>query len=300
MSHHDVIVIGSGITGLAAARQSLRHALSTITFEARFVGGLVVNINHLDGDMQGAGMDLAMDRMAEISDLGAAHLPATVSAITRDDQGLTVHSDAGNHRAGAVIVASGAQIRQLGVPGEAELENLGVSRCADCDGPLFQGQDIVVVGGGDSALQEALVLARFARQVRVVHRGSQFGGQAHLAGAVAAAANITVLWETTVEAVLGDDAVRAVRIRNAAEGREQEIACTGFFAYPGLEPMCAFMPDAIARDERGFLVTDAGLCTTLPGVFAAGAVRAGFGGRLAHAMAEGIAAADTARDWLRR
>lgn len=292
---HDVIVIGSGITGLSAARQSLRNGLATATMEAQFVGGLVVNINHLDGDIPGSGTDLAMDWMAEIGDLGANNISATAVSIRREQHDLIVESDAGSHRTAAVIVASGAQIRRLGIPGEAELEDQGVSRCADCNGPLYQNHDVVVVGGGDSALQEALVLSRFARQVALVHRGTRFRAQRHLIDQIGNHPNISVQLRTQVEAVLGVQAVAAVRVKNLDDETRREIACTGFFAYVGLEPACEFVPDTVGRDPLGFLLTDAGMQTAMPGVFAAGAVRSGYGGLLSHAVAEGTAAANAVK-----
>ena len=192
-----------------------------------------------------------------------------------------------------MIVASGAAIRRLGVPGEAELEGQGVSHCAECDGPLFQGKDVVVVGGGDSALQEALALAQFAARVHLLHRGPAFRARRHFVEAVAAEPKISVRFRTEVEAVTGERGVEAVRLKGGGE-----IACAGFFAYPGLQPVCGFVPAAAARDAQGALVTDAGMRTTMPGVYAVGAVRAGYGGLLSHAMADGVAAASAAKSAL--
>lgn len=293
---HDIIVIGCGITGLNAAREALQNGMTTATLEALFFGGLVVNINHLDGEIAGSGMDLATELTTEVSDLGADKIAATAVAIRRDGNDLIVESDAGNHRAGAVIVASGARIKRLGIPGEAEFEDQGVSRCADCNGPFFQNQEVVVVGGGDSALQEAQVLAQFARQVHLVHRGTQFRARRHLVDQIAGHSNISLHWRTQVEAVLGAQSVQAVRVRNLDDEARREIACTGFFAYVGLEPACEFVPEAVLRDPLGFLLTDAAMQTAMPGVFAAGAVRSGYGGLLSHAIAEGVAAANSLKE----
>jgi thioredoxin reductase (NADPH) len=291
---HDLIVIGTGITGLSAARQALESGLSTLALESLLYGGLVTNINELDGEIEGSGVDLAAGLMLKVRKLGGEQLAATAQSIASEDGTLAVKSDAGQHRARAVIIASGARLRRLGVPGEAEFEDKGVSHCADCDGPFYKGRDVVVVGGGDSALQEALVLAEYANQVHLVHRGEQFRAQQHLADRIPSCANITVHWRTTIEAVLGDDAVRAVRVRRHGEAQAAEIPCAGFFAYIGLEPACEFVPDAVLRDAGGGLLTDADLRTAVPGLFAAGAVRSGYGGLLTHAVAEGVQAAKSA------
>ena len=297
--HHDVIVIGCGITGLNAARHALRSGMTTAVVEGQFVGGLVLNINHLDGEFSGSGMDHATDLMSEILDLGAVSVSATTTAIRHEGQRLVAVTDAGEFAGRAIIVASGARLKRLGIPGEAELEERGVSRCADCDGPLYQNQDVVVVGGGDSALQEALVLAQFARKVHLVHRGAHFRARAHLVEQVAAARNIETLWRTQVLNVLGDQSVQAVRLRKLDDATTRDIACAGFFAYVGLEPASEFVPAAALRDPSGFLLTDTHMRTGLAGLFAAGAVRAGYAGLLSHAVAEGIAAADAAIAGLR-
>ena len=288
---YDVIVIGAGITGLTAAKHAAQSGLSTASIEALMFGGLVLNINELEGETQGSGTDLASNLMMEISDLGVANLSETVTALGREGSHLTVTTDAGTHRARAVIVASGARLKRLGIPGETEFEYKGVSQCADCDGPMFKDEEVVVVGGGDSALQEALVLAQFCKRVHLVHRGTQFRAQRHLVDAVAARDNIVPVWNSVAEAVLGGTMVEKVRVRNVAGSAASDIACAGFFAYIGLAPACEFVPAELARDASGCLVTNAALQTGLPGVYAAGAVRAGYGGLLTHAVAEGAAAA---------
>jgi len=290
MQRFDVIVIGCGIAGLSAARGCLRNGMNTATLEALLPGGLVLNVNHLDGEIQGSGMDLATELMTEIGNLGAQNLSGAVDAVRAEGGELLVSSEAGEHRAKAVIVASGARIRRLGIPGEAELEGQGVSQCAECDGPLFQGQVVVVVGGGDSALQEALAVSQFARRVHLLHRGGAFRARRHLVDAVAAEPKIEVRFRTEAQAVEGSRGVEAVRLKDG-----EEIPCAGFFAFPGLEPVCGFVPEAAARDANGCLVTDVGLRTTMPGVYAAGAVRSGYGGLLSHAVAEGVAAARSTR-----
>ena len=293
----DVIVIGEGASGLAAAGALAAAGLRVATLEAQLFGGLVININELDPspvDHTVGGAEFCAELMQKNADLGVTSIQEAATGITQAANGFEVMTDAARYAARQVIIASGARLRKLGVPGETAFEGRGVSQCADCDGPMMQGAAAVVVGGGDSALQEALVLTQFCSRVHLVHRGERFRARAHFADHVAANEKITVHRNATVEEIRGGQMVETVRIRHA-DGRTEDIASAGLFAYIGLEPSTAFAPPAIARDASGFLVTNDSLETALAGVWAIGAVRSGHDGSLAGALADAERAAAAIR-----
>jgi thioredoxin reductase (NADPH) len=281
---YDVIVIGAGITGLTASRLLARRGLAVANLEGALFGGLITNINALEGAFEGSGADLASNLMLEIADLGCATLSESVTGLRHDAHGLSVATEAGEHRARAVLVASGAALKRLGVPGEAEFAYKGVSQCADCDGPMFQGQDVVVAGGGDSALQEALVLSECCARVHVLHRGEELTARPDWITALHRRDNVALTPHAEIVAIEGGEVVERVRARVA--GIDKVVPCAGVFAYVGLAPSTAFLPSTVERDARGAVVTDGSGATTLRGVFAAGAARAGHGGTLADAVAD--------------
>jgi thioredoxin reductase (NADPH) len=295
-TQHDVIVIGCGVAGLAAARQALEDGLRVAALEALLPGGLITNVNQLDGPVSGSGAEIAAIMMDEAVQLGLENLEAQATGLQQDGDGWLVTSDGGVHGARAVIIACGARLKKLGVPGEDVFEHKGVSHCADCDGPMMGGQDVAVVGGGDSALQSALSLAGYCREVHLIHRGTAFGARSHLAAAVADTGNICIHWSAEVAALLGDDQLTAVRVTDRGTGAVSELAVAGFFAFVGLDPACDFVPADLdlERDAKGFLVTDEARQTRRPGLYAAGAVRVGCGGLVSDAIEDGRCAAQSA------
>ncbi len=300
-SQFDLLVIGEGIAGLTAARAAARRGLSVATFEANIFGGLVLNVNELDPVPPGAGAsgtDYASTLMSECSEAGVVSHSEPVEALAAANGTVTLTTAEGTHSARAVIVASGASLKRLGVPGETEYAYKGVSQCADCDGPLFQGAEVVVVGGGDSALQEALVLAHYADRVHVLMRGAAPRAKPEWLARVKAEPKIAFHPQTTVQRIEGGQMVERVVVRGA-DGTERPLACAGLFAYIGLEPNTAFLSPTLERDASGRLVTDEKMATSLARVFAAGAVRAGDDGTLAGAARDAEAAAGAAMAALR-
>ncbi|MDP2241042.1 MAG: FAD-dependent oxidoreductase [Burkholderiales bacterium] len=294
----DVIVIGEGIAGLTAAGALARHGLKTATLEAKLFGGLVINVNELEPAPQEdavSGAEFASELVQANAELGIASIQEEVTGLTFDGDIKHALTAGGSYSARHVIIASGARLKKLGVPGETELEGRGVSQCADCDGPMYQGEDVVVVGGGDSALQEALVLARFCNTVHLVHRGGGFQAQQRFIEQVNDNPKIATIWNAAVENITGSRMVEKVCVRLAG-GRIQDIPCAGIFAFIGLMPNSEFLPQQIARNDTGFVVTDDRLQTSLPGVWAIGAVRAGYSGILRDAVKEGHRVAETIRE----
>jgi thioredoxin reductase (NADPH) len=285
---YDVIVIGEGVSGLAAAGALAQAGLKVATLEAQLFGGLVINVNELEPRPEGlpaSGAELASEMMQANAERGVTSIQEAVTAL-RDAGALKqAVTDSGTYSARHIVVASGGRLRKLGVPGEAEFEGRGVSQCADCDGPMYQNEEAIVVGGGDSAFQEALVLANYCHKVLLVHRGEQFKATPHLVEQVKANEKISIVRNATVDAILGSKMVEKARLRHA-DGRVEELPCAGVFAYIGLEPNTGFLPVSVERSEGGFVRTDDAFETTLPGVSAIGAVRSGYGGTLTDALDE--------------
>ncbi|MBW8783342.1 MAG: FAD-dependent oxidoreductase [Novosphingobium sp.] len=289
----EVAVIGGGLAGLSAARQAARLGKLVTLFEGSgLYGGLVATVGEVSGLPFGgepSGQEIAIAALEECQKVGVRVIEAGVAQIGLGEQ-LSLTDDLGEfHQPDAVIVASGASLRRLGVPGEEEFLGRGVSRCATCDGGFYRGREVVVIGGGDSAVHEALVLARTSGQVTVVSR-SPLSAQREYIDKLDARENVRFVWGSEVTAIVGENGVSGVRLRNRNDGSESELACSGVFPFIGLEPNTRFLPPTLL-DADGLVRTNADFASADPRVFTVGAARANYGGHLIQAMAEGVGAA---------
>jgi thioredoxin reductase (NADPH) len=291
---YDILVIGGGMAGLTAARLAAEHGLSVAALdEGGHMGGLVMNVGRIDGFPAAdgvSGVELAAAALEALVENGVEIIPGRATGLALDGDGKTVVTENGRHVARTLVLASGARLRALGVPGEAALFGRGVSQCADCDAGFFTGQHVVVVGGGDSALQEALHLADHADSITVLTRGNALRAREDYVTQATANPKFAFRLSTVVQEILGGVAVEGVRVCPSSGGATDDIACSGVFVFVGLEPNVGYLPDAVARDNTGYVVTDAAYRTNVPGVYAVGAVRAGYSGQLASAVEEAAAA----------
>jgi thioredoxin reductase (NADPH) len=290
----QVAVVGGGIAGLAAARHAARlGALVTLFEGSGLFGGLVATVGEIDflpvpGKF--SGQDLAIALLADARLAAVQVVESHVAAIDPGARLMLTDQEGKVYYPEAVIIASGASLRPLGVAREGDLTGRGVSRCATCDGGFFRGQDVVVVGGGDAAIHEALVLAKTSRRVIMVCRGKLKAKRDYIER-LAARENVDFIWDSEVGDLLGEDGVSGVRLRNVTNGTKSDIECAGVFPFIGVAPSSSFVPESF-RTIEGFIRTGADFATSDRRVFAVGAVRLDFGGNLVQAMAEGVGAAE--------
>jgi thioredoxin reductase (NADPH) len=329
MRDADLIIVGAGVAGLTAAMFAGRYGLKPVVVEQLGAGGQIINaerIENFPGFPQGlGGHELGPLLHEQAEAVGAEFMLDTVQGLEvqgLEVQGLEVQglevprldvqaleASGGQRivrcageslRAPAVIIAAGSALRPLGLAGEETFRGRGVSHCASCDGAFFAGRDVCVVGGGDSALDEALVLAEHAARVTVFHRGEGLSAQHALQTKAAANGKIEIVLHTTVEEIVGAEAVSAVRLRDAATGATRLQEVKGVFIYVGLEPNTAFLRDVLVLDAAGHIVTDIMMRTSLAGVFAAGDIRQHSVAQLAAAAGDGATAAMSAFRYLQR
>lgn len=297
-------VAGSGIAGLSAALACARLGWKTLLLTGDGLGGQLLSIARIDGYPgfpEGIpGYELCPMVQEQAAACGVAFAATTVERLAAADGRWHIAAgDGGDHVARAVIVATGAGLKTLDVPGAARLAGKGVSHCASCDAPLLRDRVAAVVGGGDSAAQEALTLAEAARRVIVLHRGAALSAQAAYRDLVLAHPKIELRPRSVVEEILGEASVTGLRVRDRATGAVTVVASAAVFVYIGLAPNTAFLDGVVACDAAGRIVTDPSLRSARPGLCAAGAVRSGWGGRAVISAGEGTAAAIAVDRYLR-
>ena len=298
-SAFDIVVAGGGIAGLTAGLTAARLGRKTLVLTGDVLGGQLLSINKIDG-YPGfpdgiPGYDLCPMAQEQAAAAGAEFAMTEVAALGPEGDGWHIATASGEeHEARAVIIATGTALKKLGVPGEERLFGKGVSHCASCDAPIMKGRVVAVVGGGDSAAQEALTLAEFAARVVIVHRGGALSAQAAYRDAATGHPKIELSFNTVVEEILGEASVAGVRLRDTGSGRVRDMDLAGVFAYIGMAPNTDFLAKRLRLDAEGRIATDGALRTGLPGVLAAGSVRSGWHGRAVMSAGDGAAAAISA------
>jgi len=277
MSDYDVIIVGSGLAGLTAGLFAARYGLSTLVLESNIPGGHLISIEKIE-DFPGfpdgiAGYDLCPTVQRQAADQGAEFQRAEVENLRPEGPFWSVITDEERHRGKAVIVATGSSLKELGVPGEAKLIGRGVSHCASCDGPLYNEKIVGVVGGGDSALQEALTLANYAASVLIFTQEESFDAQFSYVQRALSQPKIEARHRTAIEVVLGDDVVSGVRVRDLESNESLQIDLAGLFVYVGMKPNTAFLKDLLHLSDSGHVPTDGWMRTEREGLYAAGDIR---------------------------
>ena len=300
---YDVLVIGAGLAGMTAAMYASRYGMRTGLMERMMGGAQIINIENIEnfpGFPQGvSGAELGPAVQEQAMDAGAEFIMGEVESISRDGEFKLVETDSGGYRAKAVIVAAGSNLKQLGIPGEEEMFGRGVSHCATCDGPLYMGQVVGVVGGGDSAVDEALTLTEYADRVLLFHRRDQLRAHQAIQDRLLNNRKIEVVWNTVVEEVLGEDTVSAVRTRDVVTNAENVVSLTGVFVYVGLEPNSSLVSKLVEVDNAGHIPVNISMETPVAGLYAVGDIRQNSVSQLASAVGDGATAAISAFNFIR-
>ena len=274
---YDTMIIGAGPAGMTAALYAARSNLKVALLERGIYGGQMNNtaeIENYPGYARISGPELAEKMFEPLENLGVEHLFGQVEKIEDHGDYKKIITEDEAFETKTVILASGANHRHLGVPGEEEYNSRGVSYCAVCDGAFFRDEDLLVVGGGDSAVEEAIFLTRFAKSVTIVHRRDQLRAQKLLQERAFANGKISFIWDSVVKEIKGDDRrVTSVVFENVKTGQISESDFGGVFVYVGLDPVSDFVKDLGICNEAGWIVTDQHMKTAIDGIYAIGDVR---------------------------
>jgi thioredoxin reductase (NADPH) len=297
-NEYDVLIVGGGLAGLTAGIYAARYGLHTGIIEQMMGGAQIINLEKIEnfpGFPEGiSGAELGPAAQEQAMNAGAEFIMAEASNLSRDGDYQVVRSDAGVYRAKAVIVAAGSTLRKMGIPGEDEFNGRGVSHCATCDGPMFIGETVGVVGGGDSAADEALTLTQYAGKVVLFHRRAEFRAQKVLQDRLVRNPKIEIVWNALVQEIIGEDAVSGVRIRNHITNLEETVGLTGMFVYVGLEPNSDLVKDIARTDNSGHIQVNLSMETSSPGLYAVGDIRQNSASQLVTAAGDGATAAISA------
>lgn len=302
---HDVVIVGAGPAALTAAIYTTREDIDTLLFERAVVGGLAAVTDRIDnypGFAEGVeGLTLAGELQKQAERFGAVIELGEVTAIHDEGELKRLETTSGDMYAKAVLIATGSDYKKLGIPGEKEFYARGVHYCATCDGAFYRDKRIVVVGGGNSAVQEAIFLTRFTSHIDLLVRSTLKASdvlQRDLQRYVDDG-KITVHLGTTTDEIIGDDTNLVTKVVGTKDGQKIEIETDGVFVFVGLEPNSRFIKNSgITCDEIGFILTDQHMQTSMPGVFAAGDIRSGATMQIASAAGEGATAALKLREYL--
>ena len=298
---YDIVIIGGGPAGYTAALYGARAGLSVLVIEKMTVGGqltLTDTVENYPGFDEGIdGFTLGMKMQSGAERFGAVTMYCEVLSLDLDDKIRKIETTDGEVLARTVVIATGAYPRLLGVSGEDKFFGRGVHICAHCDGRFYKGKTVLVVGGGNSAVEDALYLAKLAERVVLVHRRDSFRAERVLVDALEKQDNIEIRYSTTVSEILGEDKLLGVRLKEKS-GEESELVVDGVFVSVGRAPATGFLPEEIARDASGYIVADESTRTSVDGVYAVGDVRTKPLRQIVTAVSDGAVAVEYIKNYL--
>lgn len=298
---HDIVIVGAGVAGLSAAIYGLRAGKSVLLFEEKTYGGQIINtpeIENYPGIKKVSGFEFATNLYEQATELGAEVKYEKVLGIIDNSDKKIVKTDSGEYETKAVILATGAKNRPLGIDREQELIGAGVSYCATCDGAFFRGKDVAVVGGGNTALEDAQFLSNYCNKVYVIHRRDSFRGEIKHVEALKSKPNVEFVLDTNVTKLIGEERLEAIEVGNKKTGDKREISVAGVFVAIGQMPDNEAFDELIATDDYGYIEAGEDCKTGTEGIYVAGDCRTKTVRQLTTAAADGAVAALAACEYL--
>jgi len=301
---YDVIIVGGGPAGLTAALYASRARLKTLLIETYSVPSQAVITDHIEnypGFPEGiSGFELIGKFKKQVEKFGAEFIVGNLKKITecKEDNGWQVQTDDGTYTALSLIIASGARPKKLDVIGEDKLQGKGISYCATCDGPLYKGKNVVVIGGGDTAVEEALFLTKFVKKLTLIHRRDRLRATKILQERISANKKIEIIWDSKPIEIVGGNKVKSVKVKNIKTEKEQDVSCDGVFVFVGYTPNTDFIKGSIKLDKDGYIVTDDDMKASKKGIFSCGDCRQKLLRQVVTACGDGAQAAFSAQQYV--